>query len=62
MVANMPVTLLVIMPTNQKLMAINPATAGPESRALIVKWAELHAIRTALGFAAVIAFLWTVST
>jgi hypothetical protein len=58
LVANWPYTLLGIMPTNRKLMATEPATAGPESRALIEKWAALHAGRTVLGFAAMLIFLW----
>ena len=37
LIANWPYTLLGIMPTNQKLMATDPASAGPESRALIEK-------------------------
>jgi hypothetical protein len=39
-------------------MATEPAAAGPNSRALIEKWAALHAGRTALGFAATMIFLW----
>lgn len=58
MLANWPYTALVIMPTNKVLMGTSPDKAGPESRALIVKWAGLHAIRTGLGFAAVLSFLW----
>ena len=54
-VANWPVTLFVIMPTNRLLLATE--TGGPESRALILKWGKLHAIRTCLGFAALITFL-----
>src|SRR3954468_2594188 len=50
MLANWPVTMLIIMPVNRRLMAIDTATA--ESRAMIVKWGSLHAIRTVLGFAA----------
>jgi Anthrone oxygenase len=58
LVANWPYTLLSIMPTNRILMATEPASAGPDSRALIRKWATLHAGRTALGFAAILIFLW----
>ena len=46
-----------IMPTNKKLMATDPSQAGPDSRALLQKWAGLHAVRTALGFAATVIFL-----
>jgi len=58
LVANWPYTLLVIMPTNNKLMALDPASAGPDSRKLIETWARLHAGRTALGLAATLIFLW----
>lgn len=58
LVANWPYTLLVIMPTNNKLMATEPANAGPETRALIKTWARLHAGRTTLGVAATLIFLW----
>lgn len=56
-----PWTLLVIMPTNNALLATDPAKAGPESRALIVKWNRLHAVRTLLGASAAISFLFAVS-
>ena len=58
MVANWPYTFLAVMPTNDRLMATEPAAAGPESRALVERWGSLHAARTALGFAASVAFLW----
>ena len=58
MIANWPVTFFAIMPTNNRLMATDPAAAGPESRALIERWGTLHRVRTALGFAASLAFLW----
>jgi hypothetical protein len=58
LVANWPYTLLVIMPINRRLMAMQPADAGPASRALIERWAALHAGRTALGGAATLIFLW----
>jgi hypothetical protein len=58
LIANWPYTILGIMPTNRVLMAIEPMVAGPESRALIEKWAALHAVRTVLGFGAVVMYLW----
>jgi hypothetical protein len=58
MIANWPYTLLGILPTNNRLMAADPASVGAEIRPLIEKWAGLHAVRTALSFAAVLAFLW----
>jgi hypothetical protein len=57
LLANWPWTIIGIMPTNKALMATELEDAGPPSRALIVKWNNLHAIRTALGFLAVVAFL-----
>jgi hypothetical protein len=59
--ANWLWTLFAIMPTNKALMATDPAKAGPKTRALIVKWNSLHAVRTALGALAVISFLFALS-
>jgi len=58
LIANWPYTLIAIMPTNNRLMAITPNQAEPESRKLIEKWAQLHAVRTALGALATAAFFW----
>jgi hypothetical protein len=58
LVANWPYTLLIIMPTNNRLMTLPLEQAGPESRALIERWGRLHAVRTALGFLATATFLW----
>jgi hypothetical protein len=57
MLANWPYTLIALMPVNNRLMAIAPENAGPESRALIEHWARLHAVRTVLGLSATGAFL-----
>ena len=57
-IANWPYTLIGIMPTNHKLKAIADNEAGPQSRALLEVWARLHAVRTALGITATLAFLW----
>ena len=58
LIANWPYTLVVMMSTNQKLMAMDPVRPGTEARILIIKWGSLHAVRTALGFAATSIFLW----
>jgi len=57
LLANWPFTLLGIMPTNNKLMAIDPASATPEVRQLVETWGYLHAGRSALGAVATLMFL-----
>ena len=57
-VANWPFTFIGIMPTNHKLKAIAENDAGPASRAMLVTWGRLHAVRTVLGVAATVAYLW----
>jgi hypothetical protein len=58
MIAPWPWTLIGIKPTNDALLATGPDQAGPQSRALVVKWGGLHGVRTALGALAIAAFLW----
>lgn len=58
MIAPWPWTMLVIKPTNDVLLATEPDKAGPQSRALIVKWGTIHAMRTVLGGLATAAFFW----
>jgi uncharacterized membrane protein len=58
MIANWPYTFLGIMPTNNKLMATDPASADADTRATVERWGRLHAIRTMFGFIATLAFLW----
>ena len=60
-IANWPYTLLVIMPTNRKLKEFSEGDAGPASRDLLVAWGRLHTIRTALGVAATLAYLWALN-
>ena len=55
--ANWPYTLIAIMPTNNALMAMPNKEGGAASRRLIVKWGLLHAVRSALGIAAMLMFL-----
>jgi anthrone oxygenase-like protein len=60
-IANWPFTLLGIAPTNKKLNAIAANDAGPASRSLVEKWGRLHAVRTVLGIAATLAYLWALN-
>jgi uncharacterized membrane protein len=57
LLAPWPWTLIVIKPVNDALLAALPADAGPRTRMLLERWGRLHAMRTALGVAATIAFL-----
>lgn len=60
--ANLPLTLVAIMPTNRRLQATGADAAGSDTRALLSRWGSLHALRTLLALAAVaaylVAFLW----
>jgi hypothetical protein len=58
MIAPWPWTLIGIKPTNDALLATELESAGPSTRALIVKWGVLHGLRTALGALATLAYLW----
>lgn len=58
LLCNWPFTLFAIMPTNHRLEAIAPEDANADSRALIVKWGGLHAVRSILGGVSTLAFLW----
>jgi hypothetical protein len=57
MIAPWPWTLLVIKPINDHLVATDPDRAGPSSRELLLRWGQLHAVRTALSAIGVVAFL-----
>ena len=52
-----PFTFMVIMPTNQQLLTPGRDLASAETRALLVKWAQLHAVRSVLSTAAALIFL-----
>ena len=58
---NWPYTVLGMMPTNNKLKGISENDAGPTSRTMIETWGRLHAIRTSLGIAATLAYLWALN-
>jgi hypothetical protein len=62
MLANWPWTVFGILPTNKVLMATEISNAGPNTRALLIRWNRLHAVRTGLGGLAVVAFLLALSS
>lgn len=57
LIANWPYTLLLIMPLNLRLMAIDPADANDATRRGLERWAMLHAVRSALGTLSAVLFL-----
>jgi len=59
--ANWPYTFIGIMPTNHKLKTIAENDAGPASREMLITWGRLHAVRTVLGIAATLAYLWALN-
>lgn len=59
--ANWPFTLLIIMPVNHRVLAIEPDRADGDTRALIVHWGRLHAVRGLLGLIATAIFAWALT-
>jgi hypothetical protein len=55
--AVVPVTLAIIFPTNNKLLATGRDLSSPETHELLAKWGRLHAIRTVLGLIAAFMFV-----
>ncbi len=56
--AVVPFTLIVIMPTNKRLLAAGRDLASAETRMLLDKWGKLHAVRTLLSLLATLLCLW----
>ncbi len=55
--AVVPFTFIVIMPTNHRLLEPGRDLASDETRALLVAWGKLHAVRSALSLVASIIFI-----
>jgi hypothetical protein len=55
--AVVPFTLLVITPTNQRLLSPELNPSGPEAEGLLNRWGRLHAVRSALASASFLIFL-----
>jgi uncharacterized membrane protein len=47
-----PFTLIVILPTNKRLLASDLDRRSADAARLLVRWGRLHAVRTALGLLA----------
>jgi hypothetical protein len=56
--ANWPYTLFIIMPQNKVLQETAQDAANAMTRGLLLQWGRLHAVGSALGLAAVIAYFW----
>jgi hypothetical protein len=56
--AVVPYTLIRIKPINDQLLAIATPEAGPTSRALIVRWGQLHNVRVVVALVAIACFVW----
>lgn len=52
-----PFALVVIKPTNKRLLATDLNKLSEEARTLLDKWNALHGVRTALSVAALVVFL-----
>jgi hypothetical protein len=56
--AVVPFTFIVIMPINHKLLAPGRDLASAETRGLLERWANLHAVRSLLSLVASMLFVW----
>ena len=55
--ALVPFTLVVIMPTNRRLLDPGLDSGSSEARELLSRWGRLHAVRTVVGVAVFVAFV-----
>ena len=56
--AVVPITFLVIMPTNRQLLAPGRELDSLDTRVLLDRWGRLHAIRSAASGVATVLMLW----
>jgi hypothetical protein len=54
--ALVPFTLVIIMPTNRRLLDPRLDSGSGEARELLSRWGHLHAVRTVVGVAVFVAF------
>jgi len=56
--AVIPVTFVIIMPTNKRLLTPGRDLRSEETRELLVKWGRQHAVRSVLALGAATIFVW----
>ena len=56
--AVIPFTAIAILPTNNRLLASDRDLSSVETRQLLEKWGQLHAVRSVLSLAASVLFIW----
>jgi cell division protein FtsL len=59
--AVVPFTLVVIRPTNERLLAPDRDLASAETLQLLKRWGRLHAVRSALGLVASVVYLYALA-
>jgi hypothetical protein len=59
--AVVPFTLLVIAPTNRRLLDPARDRRSADTRALLEAWGRLHAVRSALSLISSMLFIWAVT-
>ena len=55
-----PFTLIVILPTNNKLLSLTLDKRSTEAERLLARWGALHAVRSVLSGATLLLFLYLV--
>jgi uncharacterized membrane protein len=59
LVAVIPYTLIIVFPTNNKLLASAVVDKNPDlARRLLVRWGRLHTVRSIMSLATFLAFMW----
>jgi uncharacterized membrane protein len=57
--AVIPFTLVVILPTNQRLLDPGLHSGSAEAAALLARWGRLHAVRSLMSAVAFVVLLWS---
>jgi hypothetical protein len=60
--SNWPYTLLVMLPVNKRHAATPKEKADGDVRRLVEAWGRMHTLRGALGFVAVLLYVWALTS